>query len=58
MSVLNKPLITDKEIRDFLGVSQPTLWRMTKERNFPAALIKGHRPGRKVREWLESNGVI
>ncbi|WP_283130810.1 helix-turn-helix transcriptional regulator [Enterovibrio norvegicus] len=55
---LNKPVVLDKDIMAFLEISQPTLYRWTKERGFPKAVIRGRRPSKHVKAWLEERGLI
>ena len=52
--------ITDKEIRKVLGVSQPTLWRWTKELGFPKAMegMRGKRPYKEFIEWAQERGMV
>ncbi|MFL9806292.1 helix-turn-helix transcriptional regulator [Vibrio cyclitrophicus] len=52
--------ITDKEVREILQISQPTLWRWTKELGFPQAIkgMKGRRPYREFIDWAKNNGMV
>ncbi|MEZ8902042.1 helix-turn-helix transcriptional regulator [Vibrio sp. 10N.222.48.A11] len=43
--------ISDKEVRETLGISQPTLWRWTQELGFPKA-VKGMRGKRPYKDSL------
>ncbi|EKO3565475.1 TPA: helix-turn-helix transcriptional regulator [Vibrio metschnikovii] len=54
-----KPFITDKEIKSTFGISQPTLWRWTKNLGFPPPIegMKGRRSYQKVIEWAKEKGI-
>lgn len=52
--------ISDKEVRETLGISQPTLWRWTQELGFPKAVkgMRGKRPYKEFIEWAKERGMI
>ncbi|MFA0580349.1 helix-turn-helix transcriptional regulator, partial [Vibrio sp. 10N.222.49.F1] len=52
--------ISDKEIREVLGISQPTLWRWTQELGFPKSLkgMRGKRPYKEFMKWAKDRGMV
>lgn len=58
MDTQTMPFITDKEIKSTLCISQPTLWRWTKNLGFPPPIegMKGRRKREDVYKWIEEQG--
>ncbi|NOH85506.1 hypothetical protein F0249_17055 [Vibrio sp. 03-59-1] len=52
--------ISDKEVREVLDISQPTLWRWTQQLGFPKAVkgMKGKRPYKEFLAWAQERGMV
>ena len=59
-TALPRMFISDKEIREVLGISQPTLWRWTQELGFPKSLkgMRGKRPYKEFMKWAKERGMV
>ncbi|WP_198517250.1 hypothetical protein [Vibrio sp. HA2012] len=58
---ITEPLIIkDSRIKELLGVSQPTLWRLTHNFGLPKPIpgMKGCRPYAAFRDWAVEQGMI
>ncbi|EGR0763352.1 helix-turn-helix transcriptional regulator [Vibrio parahaemolyticus] len=51
-------LISDKEVREMFGISQPTLWRWTKNDGFPAAIVRAKRSRKQVMDWAREKNML
>ncbi|SIO96114.1 MULTISPECIES: hypothetical protein [Vibrio] len=57
----SEPLyISDEQIRDLLDISQPTLWRLTKNGGLPESIsgMRGKRPYAKFKAWAIERGMM
>ncbi|OCH06543.1 helix-turn-helix transcriptional regulator [Aliivibrio fischeri] len=50
--------ITDAEVMETLDISQPTLWRWTKKRDFPKPVMRGRRSYKAFMKWMEGKGLV
>ncbi len=51
-------LISDKEVREMFGISQPTLWRWTKNVGFPEPVARGKRSRKQVMDWAREKNML
>lgn len=51
-------LISDENVRHMFSISQPTLWRWTKYKGFPSAVVRGKRSRNQVIEWAREQNML
>ncbi|ASG01516.1 MULTISPECIES: helix-turn-helix transcriptional regulator [Vibrio] len=59
-TTIPRMFISDKEVRELLDISQPTLWRWTQDLGFPKSVkgMKGKRPYKEFIAWAEERGMV
>lgn len=51
-------IVRDAEILEMLEISRMTLWRLTKNDNFPKQVFRGGRSRKAVYEWLAERNLM